>query len=516
MRFPTISLTRQAVVRGLLISAALATVAGCSKAPEPAGDAPVRIAVPVIPPAIGNPYQGISIPAVLALQAIFDTVTTLDANGEPQPALALSWEQESPTSWLFKLRTDVKFSNGEPLTADALVVSVDHMTSKEGRGETIGSTLFQIEGAEKVDDLTVRIKLNQPDPILPIHASVWRIPAPAQWKTLKLPEAARDAIGSGPYVIATRADGKLELKPNPTSWRKPNAGGLTLMMIPDSTARLQAFTSGAVDMALALALDAKPSVEATGGKLISRMTPAVDYIGFNTEGRKTPLNDPRVRVALNMAVNRDLLTKSVLKDTTTPASQIGMPGSYGYNAALKPIPYDPAGAKKLLAAAGYPNGFKVKMSVTTGEGGGDALVYQQVGNDLKKVGVEAEIMGRPSTRQMQDLFTGSMDADLFAWVTRGNDPLNDYRIRSCLKPSAARKPFHCDPKLTEIARTALAENDPDKRKALYGQVAAYEQTSPTGIVLWQVPAFDAVSPKVGGYAPVQDVMQLDLIKRTAN
>jgi peptide/nickel transport system substrate-binding protein len=123
----------------MLLVAAL--LAACS--PESASDrqATIRIAVPLVPPAIGNPYQGVTIPTTLALQAIFDTVTMVDGAGNAIPGLAIAWESQDPLHWIFRLRPGVTFSNGEPLTAEALVESVRHMTSKRGRAETIGSTL---------------------------------------------------------------------------------------------------------------------------------------------------------------------------------------------------------------------------------------------------------------------------------------------------------------------------------------------------------------------------------------
>ena len=511
---PPLNAVRRFARRAIFSLTAALVVAGCSETKAPSSDTPIRIGVPVIPPAIGNPYQGITVPVTLALQAIFDTVTTLDSEGNAQPALALSWEQESPLSWVLKLRPGVRFSNGEPFNADALVESAALMASPQGRGLTIGSTLYQIDSAEKIDDLTVRVKLNVPDPLLPMHVAVWRVPAPKQWKTLKLPEGARDAIGSGPFVVTARTDGKLALAANPVAWRKPEAKMLELVMIPDATARLQAFVSGAVDVAMVLQVDDKAAVAGKGGTLHTRLTPQVDFIGFNTEGRNTPLADPRVRLALNMAVNRQMLTTAILRDSTVPTGQLSVPGAFGYKAALKPIPYDPAGARKLLADAGHGSGLKLVMAAVAGEVAGDTVYLQQIATDLKAVGVDVEIRRMPSTREMQDLFKGKLDADLFTWVTRGTDPLIDYRYRACLRPSPARMPFHCEPALTALVGKAQDESDLGKRRALYAQAAAYERERPAGIMLWQRPDFDAVASGIVGYAPVQDILNLDRLKRT--
>src|SRR5688572_25506746 len=103
----------------------------------------LRMTLGVVQPNSGDPYRGITLPAVLPLQAIFDTLTTLDAQGNAIPALALEWRAESPTSWILKLRPGVTFSNGEPFDSNAVVVSAQYLTSQAGRAETIGSTLYQ-------------------------------------------------------------------------------------------------------------------------------------------------------------------------------------------------------------------------------------------------------------------------------------------------------------------------------------------------------------------------------------
>jgi peptide/nickel transport system substrate-binding protein len=416
---------------------------------------------------------------------------------------------------VFRLRPGVSFSNGEPLTADALVESVRHMSSKRGRAETIGSTLAQIESIETIDPLTVRIALSEPDPLLPLHASLWRVPAPAHWRSLQLPAQARNAIGSGPFVLAGREEGRLVLKANPRAWRKAQVEAIELLTIPDATARLQAFVSGAVDIAMVLSRDNRAAAERGGGRMVTRLTPQVDFIGFLTERRETPLADPRVRRALSLAVDRRQLTDYLLGGATQPASQLNVPGAFGYDASLAPLPHDPARARRLLAEAGVAHGLRLKMIVTTGEVAGDTVYFQQIGSDLRKVGVEVEIRNRPSTRQLQELFSGNLQGDLFSFNTRGTDPLMDFRHRSCLHPKAGRLPFHCDPALTDLLMLAQGEPDLVRRRQRYADIAAYERDHPPGILLWQRPDFDAVGAQVAGYAPVQDLIGLEHLRRVA-
>lgn len=501
----------------LWLAVAALLVISCGRAPEAARGDAIRIAVPVIPPAIGNPYQGVTIPTTLALQAIFDTVTTTDPAGNPRSGLAIAWENVDPLTWIFRLRPDVSFSNGEALTVEALIESVQHMASGRGRSETLGSMLMQIRSVEAIDPLTARIRLREPDPLLPLHTSVWRVPAPAHWRTLKLPAEARNAVGSGPFMLAGREEGRLVLKANPRAWRKAAAPAIELLMIPDATARLQAFASGAVDIAMVLSLENRTVAERNGGRLVTRLTPQVDFLAFRTvQVPGSPLQDARVRRALNMAVDRGLLTRYVLGGATRPAAQLNVPGAFGFDPALAPLPFDPQAARMLLAEAGFQHGFPLIMIVTTGEVAGDAVYLQQIGSDLRKAGIAVEIRNRPSSRQLQEIFSGNVPGDLFSFNTRGNDPLNDYRHRACLQRSVARQPFHCDPALTAMLHAAVAELDVERRKARIAAIAAYERDHPPGLILWQRPDFDAVSPQVRGYAPFQDMIGLEHIHRAAS
>jgi peptide/nickel transport system substrate-binding protein len=494
----------------VLVSLALTSCGGDDSRIRPG----LRIAVPNIPPAIGNPYQGVTVPTTLALQAIFDTVTTADADGNPAPGLATAWRQVSPLEWEFDLRQGVRFSNGEIFDAQALVESARHMSSKRGRGETIGSMLVQIERVEVITSQRVRVVLNAPDALLPLHVSVWRIPAPKHFKSLKLPAGAREALGTGPYIIETRGDGRLLLRENPQAWRKPAIPVVELLMIPDKTARLQAFISGAVDMALVLSFDDRAAAERGRGRMVPRLTSQVDFLGFRTIGNPaTPLADPRVRRALNMAVDRQLLTEYLLGGATRPTSQLAPPGSFGFDPALPALPFDRDIARRLLADAGYPQGFALTMVVTTGEVAGDALYYQQIAADLATIGVRLETRSRPPTRLLQEVFSGNIGADMFSWNTRGTDPLMDFRHRSCLQASEARRPFHCDPTLMPLLHEAVNASDESERRRHYAAIAAFEREHPPGLFLWQRPDFDVIRNDLHGYAPVQDQLYLERIHR---
>lgn len=470
----------------------------------------LRIGLNLITSNAGNPYQDIAQPIALPAQAIFDTLTTVDAAGTVQPGLAVSWTRETPKTWLVKLRPGIAFSNGEPFTAEALVVSAAHMATVTGRTETVGSTLYQIIGAEAVDALTARVRLSEPDALFPLHASLWRIPAPKHWQTLTR-ETYRTAIGTGPFVTTSRTASAMTLRANAQSWRRPKVDELRILQIADATPRLQALASGAIDIALSLAPEDEAAVKDTGLVFHPRETTLVHFLGFVTGDPTSPVRDARVRRALTMAVNREAIVREVLKGTATPASQLSGVSAFGYNANLKPLPYDPAEARRLLAEAGYPKGFSLAMTTSVGRGS-DALYYQQVAADLAKVGVALELRPEPPVKLNATMFSGAWTTQMFNMFTRGLDMMGDYRFRTCLGFATGRAPYHCDPALLPLLRRAIAEQDVEAKRTLYGEIAAFEQQSPPGLLLWQDVEFDGLSPRVQGYAHAQDVIWLDRVE----
>ncbi len=470
-----------------------------------ASERTLRVGTALLSASRGNPYQAITMPAVMPFHAIFDTLTAMDKDGNVMPSLAVSWSSVDAQTWIFELRPNVTFSNGEPLRADAIVVSATYLMSDRGRAETIGSRLYQVEEVRALDKLTVEVQLRARDAIFPLHASVWRIAAPALWLELGPDAFALEPVGTGPFEVTEWGDTQITLKANPASWRPPQIDGIEIIQLPEQSTRMQALLSDAIDLAIAIAPEDKFAVESAGGTFISRLTPNVPFIAFLTIRGDSPVKDVRVRQALNYAINRDLITEVILGGYTEPVGQLAFPGAFGFNPNIEAYPYDPEKAKELLADAGYGDGFDMEIVVTL-RGGNDAVYYQRVAAELAQIGVRVVLYSKPPGRQLQDLFTGALDVDAFGLFMRGHDPLIAYRFRTCLGLATDRAPYHCDETLKPLVLDARAQTDPGIAKQKYGEVLAYEYDNPPGIFLWQGPEFDGLGPKVNGYAPVQDTI----------
>lgn len=467
-------------------------------------DKALTLGIHILPATRGNPHQNVSLPGTLPLQAIFDSLTRIGADGSAGPALAIDWDAEDELTWVLTLREGVQFSNGEPFNADAVVATFDFLLSDKGKSETIGTHLARVgvNGARVRADHVVEITTSRPNGILPIHLDFVRIPAPAHFAALGPEAFALDPIGSGPFKVGSWQDGRIELVRNETAWRQPKLDQVTLIQLSDQSSRLQGLLSGSLDVAFNVATEDQAVVEASGGRLVTYANPSVAYIqAVNT--KESPLADVRVRRALNYAVNKDVILAVMYADAIDAASQIAHPQAFGFDPTLVAYPYDPKRAKTLLAEAGYNNGFKM-VTLMVGGASNEDQAHQQIAADLALVGVEMELQRTTFAKYLEYMYQSGWPDPIvaFSMVTSGFDPMHGYRTRSCRWSPA----YYCDDAIMPLIEKAEGAFDLEERRRLVGDVLAYERDNPPGILMWQSPAFDAVAARVTNYEVEADVL----------
>jgi peptide/nickel transport system substrate-binding protein len=475
-----------------------ALAAGLYGGAAAAADA-VRIGLRQFPAERGNPSSGLFGPPVgIVLQAIYDGLTRLDAKGDPEPALAVAWTAESPTTWVFTLRDGVAFSNGEQCDAAAVVAAIAHLLSAEGRTSAVGSALarWKVTGAVARDPRTVAVTTAVPDPLLPQEIYAVRIPAPAAFARMDRAAFAANPVGTGPFAVTRWTDGRIDVKANATSWRRPKVDGLTFIAMLDQSARIQGLSSGAIDIALEVGPEERETIAAAGGTVVSYLKPEMEFVAFITV-KDSPLKDVRVRRALNYAVDKERMIASLLGGATVPASQIAHPQAFGYDPSLRPYPYDPVRARALLKEAGAERGFAMPTLAVGGANNLDA-VFQQIASDLAAVGVAMEIRKTIVSKYVEYMYQGGWPGLAFMMTFSGFDALQGYRIRSC----EWSHPYFCDPEMTPLIAAAQAATTIAERRRLTQRAVAHERDNPSGILLWQAPSFDGVAARTTGYGVV--------------
>ncbi len=275
-------------------------------------------------------------------QNVAETMTEIDpVDGSITPRLATSWEQVDDLTWRFKLREGVKFHDGADLNADAVVYAInrtmDETLDCEVRTKFFGNISLT---PTAVDDLTVDIATDSPVPILPTMMGTFTIVSP----NTAMGEPTREPTGTGPYVFENWAPGEsITLVRNADYWgEQPAVAKATYVWRTESAVRAAMVATGEADIAANIAVQ-----DATDS--------ATDFSYPNSETSRlridttlAPLDDVRVRKALNLAFDREGVRGTILSPDVIPATQLVVPSINGHNPDLKVWPYDPAEAKKLL------------------------------------------------------------------------------------------------------------------------------------------------------------------------
>src|SRR6202790_5403964 len=347
---------------------------------------------------------------------IYEGLTTRDKDLKIIPALAESWETPEPTRWRFHLRKGVKFHNGDPFTADDVIFSADRVRAK-------GSNFLTNVPADakfvKVDDYTVDVMLDSPNPILTSQWDGWYImdkkwceennavaPTPASATTPSY--ASLHENGTGPFIIESHQPGvKTVFKVNPNWWGKPehNLKEIIFTPIGSDATRVAALLSGEVDVIEPVPIQDIQRVNASGTATVLTgpetrtiflgMDQVRDELLYSNVKGKNPFKDIRVREAFYKAVDIELIKTRVMRGLSTPSALMIAPQLFVLSKEFTRPKLDPDGAKKLLTEAGYPDGFEVTMDCPNDRYGNDSAICEAVVGMLARIGVKVDLMAQP-------------------------------------------------------------------------------------------------------------------------
>jgi peptide/nickel transport system substrate-binding protein len=458
----------------------------------------------------GNPYSGcICTPSVFVWSAIYEQLTLIDADGDVKPFLTSGWTNTARDTWQFKLRPNVKFSNGEAMNAEAVVAAYEWMATAEGKTTSNGQQYGQfVASVRAVDDLTVEIKTPKPNPILPRNLQSFSIVPKKAWTDQGVAGFTLKPIGTGPYVVEFARDRAIAT-PYAQSWKpRKNIDRIEIIELPEGPARAQALASAQVDVDVALSRDAIDQVTVAGMRTFTR--PSTRTLGISlvsvrkkatggpSEPSEGPFKDTRVRQAVNYAVDKETIVKNIFRGAGRPASQAATSKTYGYNEAVKPYPHDPDRAKRLLSEAGYPNGFDLEIRAITTDST-IALVYQSAVQDLNKVGVRAKLISQTFADWQKPWLAGDWPWDAFGIghdLTATMDALRGFdTFSSCLKGNG-QAPYYCNQDEMKLIAAAQDEFDPDKRKKILSELLEMNAKNAPILFLVEFDEIMGYSPKI--------------------
>jgi peptide/nickel transport system substrate-binding protein len=377
---------------------------------------------------------------------MYEALVAWDKNMKIEPGLALSWESINATTIRFNLRPNVKFHDGTPFTADDVVFTVERVLAPTSN---LKGTLEGVVRAVKVDDLTVDFLTNGPAPVLVSQLNAVRIMS-KQWaekhraqkpQDLKNREetfAARNANGTGPYMLQTRApDVRTVFVANPNWWgkRESNIDEIVYLPIKSDSTRVAALLSGEVDFVLdppvqdIPRLKQDPRVKIVEGNEIRTLFLGMDQwrdelLYSNVKG-KNPFKDVRVRRAFYHAIDADAIKAQVMRGLAVVAGSIIAPQVHGYTKeADKRLPVNIVEAKRLLVEAGYPAGFEVTLDCPNDRYINDEKICVAIAGMLAKIGVTLKVNAKTKVQYFANIQKLDTSFYLVGWAPTTVDSLN--------------------------------------------------------------------------------------------
>ncbi|MBE9606636.1 ABC transporter substrate-binding protein [Acetobacteraceae bacterium H6797] len=414
----------------------MGSLPGTAKA-QPATGKVLNLAVAAPPTSLDPHYHTLS-PNNMVAQHLFDTLVSRDAKAQLVPALAESWKMIDDSTWEFKLRQGVKFSNGKDFTADDVVYTIERIPNVINSPGSFAIYTKAITASEVVDPYTIRFKTNGIYPLLPTDLTNVFIISRSISATANTGDFNRGVatVGTGPYRLESyKPDDRVELVRNEDYWGdKPEWQRVNYRFIANNAVRLAALRAGDVQMIDAVptgdieALRKEPSIKLAEIPSLRVIYLRLDFehdvspyiTGPNGEKLdKNPLRDLKVRQALSMAINRDAIVSRIMSGAALASGQMMPPGANGYVPDLKPMPFDPEKAKKLLAEAGYPHGFGITLIGPNNRYINDEQIIQAVGQMWQRIGVKTKVEGMPFSVLAQRSAKNDMSALLLGWATSG-------------------------------------------------------------------------------------------------
>jgi len=454
----------------------------------PATAQTLAVGIDLEPPSLDPHFRMVSADEAVS-RHFFDSLILQDPQQRMLPGLALSWQAVNDTTWEFRLRPDVEFSDGSKFTAEDVAYSLKRPPTV--RNAAGGYQLFTrgISEVEILDPLTVRVHTTVADPALARELSViWIVSHCAGDASSADFDSGKAMLGTGPFsLVEWRKGERIAMTRNDHYWgRKPAWKEVVLKVIPNDSARVAALLAHDVDVINAVAPSAIPELKSRPDiRVVETPGARPTFLDFDTFSDRSPyvtdltgapldrnpLKDARVRIAISKSINRSAIVANILEGAGEPASQMLPDGYYGASLTLKPEAYDPEGARRLLAEAGYPQGFGITLHASNSRTPFDEKVAVAVAEMMARAGIATKVSAVPESILRTRSANYELSFMLFGYYSETAEPSPWLKaIVATIDPARGwgyvNRGRHSFPELDRVLEEGFATIDDIKREQL--------------------------------------------------
>lgn len=428
-----------------------------------------------------DPAGSNDVPSSNVAENIYETLVKQNMDMELEPGLATEWEAVEDNVWEFKLREDVKFHDGSDFNAEVVKANIERVLDEEV-GSPRQFLYAMVSDIEVVDDYTVRFTTEYPFAPLPAHlahsggAMVSLDLIEEDYAAMEDGEEpgsviSENPVGTGFFKFEEWVPGDyIRLVKNDDYWDEPaNLDSVTFKVVDEDQTRVAELLTGDSHIIDPLSPSDVAQVEGEDGVNPARQpSVSLSYIGFNAQ--KEPFDDPKVRQAINMAIDKEQIIDGIYDGAGIPAIGPLAPDVFGYDDSVEGLEYNPEKAKELLAEAGYEDGFSTTIWTNDSRERIDAATNIQAQLEEFNIDVEVEILEWGA--YLEQTANGEHEMFVLGWSTVTGDA--DYGLYALFHSDNFGDPgnrtFTDDPELDDLLDQARQEPEPEKRQELYTEI----------------------------------------------
>jgi len=438
------------------------------------------------------------------LFSVYEALVKLDKDGNYQPSLAESWTiGEDARTWTFNLRSGVTFHNGEVLSANDVVATLNRVLDPAlgGAFGTQGVYISYLGDAEisAPDDMTVRIVTEEPMADL-LDLVVAMVVSPES-ELSNLPD---EYVGSGPYKIVEKNENRIIMKAHEEYWGEPpQHREIHWIAEPDAEKRVEALLSGQADIASDIGIKGKEKISEDGGALPHELKTGLCII-FMCNAMKGPCKAPRVRQALNYAIDKNKIIEEIKHGAATLLNGYLTPHHFGYNPETPVYPYDPEKARQLLADAGYGNGLKLVFDIPSVMPDEAPQLAQMMAEQYKTAGISIDIVTHKDRAAYSEMVRDKKIHDACCF---DSSPRSTFRVLREKIHSGLKGPWwqgYDNKQINSLIEKAQATINNTKRQKIYRQIYTIIRNDAPWIFLYRPTRYWGINSAMKDWKPRAD------------